>query len=327
MGLPPINPPLLNSANPWCSSQSDLEALHACPHTGAVTTRTSLLHGFPHDSSIHQHAFFSPTSHTATTAPDYSLSNTTDYPASLNTLGYSPFPLSTYLSWIEAIVSTAQPPRKTKPFIVSITGTPAEIVQCYTLIVALSLRLPQTPLAVEINLSCPNIAGKPPPAYSGAALKEYLDALAQTPRTIPLGIKTPPYTYAGQFDELVRALREAAELIDFVTATNTLGSCLVLGGDKPLLSSAAGTGIGGLAGEPLHALALGNVATLRRMLDSCPELANVDIIGVGGVGDKAAFDRMQAVGAKCVAVGTAYGREGLSVFGKILQDRTAKSRL
>ncbi|THY64200.1 FMN-linked oxidoreductase [Aureobasidium pullulans] len=321
MPLLSIEPPLLNSANPWCSTREDLEALYLCPNTGAVTTRTSLLHGFPHDDSIHQHAFFSTQSQTSTTAPDYTISGK-EYPASLNTLGYSPTPLDTYLTWIEQIV-TASPNAKPKPFVVSVTGSPQHVAECYTRVAALAARL-HIPLAVEVNLSCPNIANKPPPAYSGDALKEYLDALKDIPRTVPLGLKTPPYTYAGQFKTLIDTLRGAGTQIDFLTATNTLGSCLVLGNEgarqyQPLLPSAAGTGIGGLAGEPLHPLALGNVATLRQMLNEHAGLHDIDIIGVGGVSDAAGFARMRAVGAKVVAVGTALGREGLPVFAKILQ--------
>ncbi|CAD0108810.1 unnamed protein product [Aureobasidium uvarum] len=321
MPLPPIDPPLLNSANPWCSTREDLEALYACLHTGAVTTRTSLLLGFPHDDAIHQHAFFSTQSHTATTAPDYTITGK-EYPASLNTLGYSPTPIDTYLDWIEQIVAASRDTRP-KPFIVSVTGSPQEVAECYTRVAALAARV-LAPLAVEVNLSCPNIANKPPPAYSGSALKEYIDALKNVPRTVPLGFKTPPYTYAGQFNTLIDTLYASGKsTIDFITATNTLGSCLVLDNKKPhqgqpLLPSAAGTGIGGLAGEPLHSLALGNVATLRRLLDEHPELRDIDIIGVGGVSDAAGLSRMQAVGAKVVAVGTALGREGLPVFAKIL---------
>ena len=322
MPLPPIDPPLLNSANPWCSTQGDLAALYASPHTGAVTTRTSLLHGFPHDPAIHQHAFFSPQTHASAKAPDYSLGDG-EFTASLNTLGYSPTPLDTYLSYIENIVAES-PNTKPKPFIVSVTGSPEEVAECYTRVAALASKL-QIPMAVEVNLSCPNIANKPPPAYSGPALKEYLVALDAVDRTVPLGLKTPPYTYADQFSTLVNTLREAKTPVDFITATNTLGSCLVLASEGPqlqyqaLLPSAAGTGIGGLAGEPLHPLALGNVATLRRMLDTHAELAGVDIIGVGGVGDAAAFARMRDVGAKVVAVGTALGRQGVDVFAKILR--------
>ena len=58
--------------------------------------------------------------------------------------------------------------------------------------------------------------------------------------------------------------------------------------------------------------------TLRILLDSHEELRGVQIIGVGGVGDPEGFARMRAVGASVVGVGTALGREGTAVFGKIL---------
>ena len=138
----------------------------------------------------------------------------------------------------------------------------------------------------------------------------------------PVGIKLPPYTYMGQFEEICAAIAAATvggkSVVDFVTATNTLGSSLVLNEElEPALKSEAGTGVGGLAGAALHPLALGNVATLRRVLDKREETRDVLVIGVGGVADRAGFERMRKVGAGAVALATALGREGLGVFEKI----------
>lgn len=331
MPLPRIDPPLLNSANPWCSSLSDLRALYESPHTGAVTTRTSLLQGFNHDPAINQHIFFNPQDYSLSSVDASAKSTDTTSPtatktASLNTLGYSPYPLSTYLSHIGTLTTSNGPTTIKKPFIISVTGSPSDILTCYNQIAAHQSLIP-VPLCMEINLSCPNIPSKPPPAYSGPALLEYLRILLSTrlrADKIPIGIKTPPYTYHDQFATLIRTLVSAAQEggtcpIDFVTATNTLGSCLLLQEDfAPALGSLSGEGIGGMAGPPLHALALGNVRTLRRMLDEVEVLREVEIIGVGGVGDAAGFERMRGVGAKVVAVGTALGREGVDVFGRIL---------
>lgn len=186
---------------------------------------------------------------------------------------------------------------------------------------------------MEINLSCPNIPDKSPPAYDGAALSEYISCIASVPDTlghsgqtnatqVPVGIKTPPFTYHAQFQTLIGALEASTKLeggcpISFVTATNTLGSCFVSNavGDAAL----AGTGLGGMAGEALHPLALGNVKVIRQMLDAsdCEELKNIAILGVGGVKDSAGFERMREVGATAVGVGTALGREGVQIFKKI----------
>jgi len=110
-------------------------------------------------------------------------------------------------------------------------------------------------------------------------------------------------------------------VIDFITCTNTLGSSLVLNDAlDPALASEAGTGVGGLAGAALHPLALGNVATFRKILDQHGDTENIMIIGVGGVEDQAGFARMRKVGAEAVACATSLGRYGVGVFEKITKD-------
>ena len=76
-------------------------------------------------------------------------------------------------------------------------------------------------------------------------------------------------------------------------------------------------GIGGMAGVPLHPLALGNVRTLRRLLDAHPATRHVVVVGVGGVDGPAAYRRMRGVGAAFVGVGTVLGRKGVDVFREI----------
>ncbi|KAI9733489.1 MAG: dihydroorotate dehydrogenase [Claussenomyces sp. TS43310] len=342
--VPPfeIHPPLLNSANPWAFTLDDLKALYECPFTGAITTRTSLIDGFSHNSATHQYTFFSPV--TGSTGSQVSAEGRGEVipsePSSLNTLGYSPIPLSEYLSWFTGLGDGRShiSCRTSKPVIVSVTGSAEEIARCYALMTEAQARsTDHVSFMMEINLSCPNILDKPPPAYDGAALAEYLAWVSKardaSAHDLHVGIKTPPYTYQGQFNTLISALQESTRLegacpITFITACNTLGSCLVMKEDDegacPALNSASGEGIGGMAGSALHPLALGNVATLRKMLDKCDEesIRGIAIIGTGGVGDFKGFERMKAVGAAAVGVGTALGREGIEVFGKILENRT-----
>jgi dihydroorotate dehydrogenase (fumarate) len=119
------------------------------------------------------------------------------------------------------------------------------------------------------------------------------------------------------------SLRNGMLILRVRRSTNTLGSCLFLSGPgkhgkfEPSLESIDGEGIGGMAGAALHPLALGNVATLRRMLQEDSDLKYIKMIGVGGVDDGPSFERMMAAGADAVAVGTGLGREGLDVFEKI----------
>ncbi|KAI5860230.1 hypothetical protein GGS23DRAFT_614072 [Durotheca rogersii] len=344
-----IDPPLLNSASPWATTLADLRALRACASTGGVTTRTAVARGgagFAHDGARHRHAFFG----------DGGAAS-----ASVNNMGYSPVPLDGYLEFIATILAeeaaaAAGGARRDKPFVVSVAGPPADVAAAYARVARLAAAA-AAPLALELNLSCPNIPGAPPPAYDGAALAQYLGAVAAAataaaaegvPR-VPWGVKTPPYTHAGQFAMLAAALRSVPRggggggdvyeycPASFVTATNTLGACLVLGegegGEgawRPVLlpdgdgheeeEEEAGEdppGVGGVAGAPLHPLALGNVAALRRRLDAHPATRHVAVLGVGGVADAAGYRRMRAAGAAAVGLATALGRKGVGVFGEI----------
>jgi dihydroorotate dehydrogenase (fumarate) len=333
-----ISPPLLNTACPWATTIDDLRLLYNCPSTGAVTTRTSLIHGFDHNPEEHQYAFFD-------AAQAGSAQN-----SSINSLGYSPLTLRTYLGFIKTI-SDEQPSWSHKGFIVSVTGTPEEIATSYKRI-ALAANGVQFPLAMEINLSCPNIPDMPPPAYSGEALAVYLSRLRKAiietdnnsdkfAQRIPVGLKTPPYTHSTQYETLFDALETTIRKggwcpISFITATNTLGSCLHFDDPAPLSppepyrkpphpdfpAALPDTGIGGMAGAALHPLALGNVATLRRLLDErLPDALQCDrrmvLVGAGGVSDAAGYARMRAAGADFVGLATGLGLKGVGVFGEV----------
>ena len=70
----------------------------------------------------------------------------------------------------------------------------------------------------------------------------------------------------------------------------------------------------------MHPLALGNVATIRRMLDENSSLlGHIQIIGTGGVLDSAGFERMKAAGAYAVGVGTGLGLKGIQIFDDIAE--------
>ncbi|KAI9652690.1 MAG: dihydroorotate dehydrogenase [Bathelium mastoideum] len=353
--LPRIEPALLNTACAWATTFEDLVELFDCPYTGAITTRTCTLEGFRDDPSIHQFVFFDPHNNKASECKNKSFFSTTGETGSLNTLGYSPVSLQDCLQIIQRLHSERGIRTSThwseehlpnlpklKPIIISVTGSPEDICRAWRMITYTRDKHPGD-LCMEINLSCPNIPDAPPPAYDASALLDYLDKLNNaiaayldmSPRAqgrahlMPIGIKCPPFTHLGQFENLITALLKSCRgsnglscPISFITTTNTLGSSLLgsadgVGNFDASLTSANSDGIGGLGGTPIHPLSLGNVRTLRRLLDGHPELRSIDIIGVGGVNDAAGVARMRAAGAKAVGLATALGREGVQVFEKI----------
>lgn len=259
--------------------------------------------------------------------------------SSLNSYGYSPHSLATYLEWIQIILE--KHPNEFKPFIISITSSsPTSLAAMVDTIQALRAKLrdvdgADSRIAIELNTSCPNIKGSPPPSYDFPSLRPLLHILAEkywTDVTLTIGLKLPPYVYSTQFDTVVKGLSEYTRESEgtgvrnpfaFLTCTNTLGTSLYFsdqineGQSNAALSPyALPTAVGGLAGEHIHALSLGNVYTFKQLLSSHEDVAlrDIQIIGVGGVTSLEAVDRMRRVGASVVGSATLFGRRGVKAF-------------
>ncbi|KAF9785880.1 hypothetical protein BJ322DRAFT_1107765 [Thelephora terrestris] len=316
-----IEPPIINSSCAWASELAQLEELYNSPHTGAVTTRTATLDGFTEDSS-HAVVF----GHTSASTP--------------NSYGYSPHPLSSYIRWTQSILSRGT---NSKPFIISITSnTVNELSQMVEHIQELRRTLGDdsegspSRIAIELNTSCPNIRGKPPPAYSFTTLLPILEVLThayRADRTLTIGLKLAPYLASFQFEEVVESVASLSyDLEDgnrvnpfaFFTCTNTVGNSLFFAHQTTSSlgetnAYALGPILGGLAGEPIHALSLGNVYSFAHLLESHKDKAmrEIKMIGVGGVMDKSGVQRMKKVGAAVVGCATLLGREGVKGFEKL----------
>jgi len=193
-------------------------------------------------------------------------------------------------------------------------------------------------VAVELNTSCPNIRGNPPPAYSFTAFLPLFEVLFQahrTDKTLTIGLKLAPYLASFQFEEVVKFVASFSYFLEdgvhvnpfaFFTCTNTVGNSLLfahqttasLVGDETD-EFALGPVLGGLAGESIHALSLGNVFSFAKLLESHEDQAirEIKLVGVGGVVDKQGVQRMKKVGAAVVGCATLLGREGVKGFEKL----------
>jgi dihydroorotate dehydrogenase (fumarate) len=188
-------------------------------------------------------------------------------PTTINTYGYSPHPLSQYLEWIQGLLSESGE----KPIIISITSSSAkELAEMVASIQQLRAKIGDSSsiqgvsrVGIELNSSCPNIRGHPPPSYAVASgtftpLLDVLSCAAREDPTLTVGVKLPPYVHEGMFQEVVEELKK--QNIHFLTCTNTLGGCLLFE-DQVSQSATAPFAVpgkwGGMAGEFLHPLALG----------------------------------------------------------------------
>ncbi|KAH7101535.1 hypothetical protein BKA62DRAFT_179036 [Auriculariales sp. MPI-PUGE-AT-0066] len=318
-----FDPPLLNTSSAFSSTLEQLTALYHSPSTGAVTTRTALLNeGYKETPELHRHIFFqAPLSDPLVAVPGEDAKLDATPVSAINTYGYSKYALSYYLSALELLVPKHASQKK--PFIISVAGTPEEVAEAVARISRFTTEK-HLQVLVELNLSCPNISGTAPAGYSPESIHAYIEALPSDRSVVPIGLKVPPFTYAEQMRDVVRALEARPGAISFLTATNTLGNVLYAPPGKSTYAqhsvSLAPYLYGAMSGAMIHPLALGNVFSLRNLLDESPlELVKeVAIIGAGGVTDHAGFTRMREVGASAVGVATVLGYRGVAALDNIL---------
>ncbi len=150
---------------------------------------------------------------------------------------------------------------------------------------------PAEVVAVEVNLSCPNLEGRRGIFAHDAALSaEVMAATAAAGR--PRWAKLSPNT--DRVVEVAAAVRDAGA--EAVTLVNTLlGMVLHPGTGLAVL----GAGGGGYSGRPLHAVAV------RTVYDVHAALPDLPIVGVGGVATAWDAAELLLAGASAVQVGTA----------------------
>lgn len=172
--------------------------------------------------------------------------------------------------------------------VVSIWG---RSVEEYARAAEMCASLPQQVVAVEVNVSCPNIAdGHRMFAHSAAATSEVIHATAVAGR--PRWAKLSP-----NVTDIVAIAEAASDAgAEAVTLTNTLkGTIIDIENRRPLL----GGGGGGVSGPAMHPVAL------RAVYDVHAALGHLPIVGVGGVTSAHEAIEFLLAGATAVQVGTA----------------------
>jgi dihydroorotate dehydrogenase (NAD+) catalytic subunit len=164
-------------------------------------------------------------------------------------------------------------------------------VEDYARAASLLAEAPECVVAVEVNVSCPNLEDASRMfAHSPGATAAALEASAACRR--PLWAKLSPTT-SDLLGVAKAALAAGAEAL---TLTNTLlGLAIDAERRKPVLGSVGG----GLSGDAIHSVAL------RAVYDCRAAFPDAGIVGVGGISDGPGAVRMLLAGADAVQVGTA----------------------
>ncbi|CDO92878.1 unnamed protein product [Kluyveromyces dobzhanskii CBS 2104] len=161
----------------------------------------------------------------------------------------------------------------------------------------------------ELNLSCPNVPGKPQVAYDFELTDRTLKSVFQF-FTKPLGVKLPPFFDFAHFDDMASILNKYP--LAYVNCINSVGNGLYIDVEKESVVIKPKDGFGGIGGEYIKPTALANVRAFYTRLNE-----NIKIIGTGGIRTgQDAFEHLLC-GATMLQIGTELQNEGTGIFERI----------
>lgn len=274
---------LTNAAGVWCMTREELEAVKNS-QAGTFITKTATL-----------------APRTGNPEPRYK-----DVPlGSINSMGLPNQGLDYYLEYLLKLQETE--PERT--FIFSMVGlSPDETHEILKKVEA----SPYKGL-IELNLSCPNVPGKPQIAYDFEDTEKLLTEVFAY-FTKPLGVKLPPYFDMVHFDQAAVVFNKFP--LAFVNCVNSIGNGLYI--EDETVAIKPKQGFGGIGGEYIKPTALANVHAFYQRLK--PE---IQIVGTGGVlTGRDAFEHILC-GASLVQVGTTLQKEGVAAFERITAELKA----
>lgn len=159
----------------------------------------------------------------------------------------------------------------------------------------------------ELNLSCPNVPGKPQIAYDFETTERILgEAFGYFDK--PLGIKLPPYFDIVHFDQAAEVFNRHP--LKFVNCVNSIGNGMYIEDESVVIRPK--NGFGGIGGEYIKPTALANVHAFYQRLNP-----SIQIIGTGGVyTGRDTFEHILC-GASMVQIGTALHQQGVEIFERV----------
>jgi len=165
--------------------------------------------------------------------------------------------------------------------------------------------------AIELNISCPNVAddhGRPfsyLPATAAAAVKAAKNAAPTMKYFAKLSPNVP------NIPEIALACAEAG--CDGFTLINTLGPGMAidLKTRRPMLSNKTG----GVSGPAIKPVAVRCIADVYKATEG-----KLPIIGTGGVSSGADAIELMMAGASLIGIGTAILTEGYGIFGRVTKE-------
>ena len=166
---------------------------------------------------------------------------------------------------------------------------------------------------LEVNLSCPNVVGKPQIGYDFEASDELLEKIFQIPGDKPVGLKLPPYFDPIHTEAMASVIKKYS--VSFITCINSVGNTLIIDPETEQPLIAPKWGLWGLGGDYVKPIALANVRMFYNLLGE-----SVKIIGCGGIKNGVDVFEHLLAGASLVQLGTVLGKEDVGCFTRIKKE-------
>jgi dihydroorotate dehydrogenase (fumarate) len=272
----------MNASGALCVTRDELEALGKSG-TGAIVTKSMTIE-----------------SRQGNPTPRYY-----EFPGgSINSMG---LPNLGYRAYAELIPYLK---RFGKPVIASVAGLAEEDFP--TIAEAINAAQPDL---IEVNLSCPNIPGKPQIGYDPETSERVLKKVRRL-ITVPMGVKLPPYFDPAHHEAMGKVVGRCG--VDFLNMINSVGNGLVVDPEEETVVIKPKGGFGGLGGRLIKPVALANVRAFHKFFEG-----KIPIIGTGGIVEGIDVFEHFLCGASAVQIGTVLVEEGLNVFGRLEAELTA----
>jgi dihydroorotate dehydrogenase (fumarate) len=272
----------MNASGALCVTRDELEALGKSG-AGAIVTKSMTIEARQGNPPPRYHGFFG---------------------GSINSMG---LPNLGYRAYAELIPHLK---RFGKPVIASVAGLGEEDFP--TIAEAINAAQPDL---IEVNLSCPNIPGKPQIGYDPETSERVLKRVRRL-ITVPMGVKLPPYFDPAHHEAMGKVLGRCG--VDFLNMINSVGNGLVVDPERETVVIKPKGGFGGLGGRLIKPVALANVRAFYRFFDG-----KLPIIGTGGIVEGIDVFEHFLCGASAVQIGTVLVEEGLEAFGRLEAELTA----
>ena len=267
---------LMNASGALCVTREELLALgHS--HSGAIVTKSMTLEPREGNPAPRYHGFSG---------------------GSINSMG---LPNLGYKAYAELI-----PELKTlgKPVIASIAGLCEDDFPTIAQVIN-----DAQPDLIEVNLSCPNIPGKPQIGYDMEASERLIKRVRKV-ITAPMGVKLPPYFDPAHHTLMGEVIGRCG--VDFLNLINSVGNGLVVDPETETVVIKPKGGFGGLGGTIIKPVALANVRAFWKHFRG-----KIPIIATGGIVNGVdAFEHLLC-GASAIQIGTALVEEGVDVFKRL----------